>query len=225
MLKKTLLALALAVSAGTPAMAESLKPEDYKTPHATGCMILRECTEGVIRIRTIEDLQGLVAYADFGKYSKEIESLLSSMEKLGIEVYVANEMYFPVRHRGVYHTVHNKMFLNQSWVGIPEELMDVLRHEGWHAAQDIMAGTIDNSNIAIIYPEENVPRGIVLQADIAYGGNPRVLPWEREAKWAGATPWMTAMALDAATRGPLWETYVPTPLTRKWLVQKGFLDN
>jgi hypothetical protein len=29
--------------------------------------------------------------------------------------------------------------------------MSVMRHEGWHAAQDCMAGTIKNSMIAIIH--------------------------------------------------------------------------
>ena len=34
--------------------------------------------------------------------------------------------------------------------------MSVTRHEGWHAAQDRMAGTIKNNMIAIIMPEESV---------------------------------------------------------------------
>lgn len=223
MLKKTLLALALAVSAGTPVIAETLKPEQYKKPHATGCMILRECKEDVIQVRSLEELKAIFYFVDYGEHEKELNSLFASFNKLGIGVFVADGKYFPPRHRGLYHTVHNKMFLNLGWVGDPEVLMDVLRHEGWHAAQDIMAGGIKNSFIGIIHSEEEVPREFALKADIAYGGNPRVLPWEREAKWAGGTPWMTAIALDAATRGPLWETYEPTPLTRKWLIEKGFL--
>ena len=39
----------------------------------------------------------------------------------------------------------------------PAVLMQLMRHEGWHAAQDCMAGTIENSMIAIIKPEEDVP--------------------------------------------------------------------
>ena len=35
--------------------------------------------------------------------------------------------------------------------------MQVMRHEGWHAAQDCMAGSIENSLIAIIKPEDEVP--------------------------------------------------------------------
>ena len=36
----------------------------------------------------------------------------------------------------------------------PNTLMSVMRLEGWHAAQDCMAGTIENSMIAIIMNEE-----------------------------------------------------------------------
>ena len=46
----------------------------------------------------------------------------------------------------------------------PSTLMSVMRHEGWHAAQDCMAGTIDNNMIAIIMDEEKVPQ---LWQDIA----------------------------------------------------------
>ena len=41
---------------------------------------------------------------------------------------------------------------------VPVLVMSVMRHEGWHAAQDCMAGTIKNNFIAIIKNEEDVPR-------------------------------------------------------------------
>ena len=37
-------------------------------------------------------------------------------------------------------------------------LMSVVRHEGWHAAQDCMAGSIDNNTVAVILPTESVPK-------------------------------------------------------------------
>ena len=37
-------------------------------------------------------------------------------------------------------------------------MISVMRHEGWHAAQDCMAGTIENNFIAIIHDQEKVPR-------------------------------------------------------------------
>jgi hypothetical protein len=53
-------------------------------------------------------------------------------------------------------------------MGRPHVLMSVMRHEGWHAAQDCMAGTIDNSLIAIIKPEDECPDDVARdgEADI-----------------------------------------------------------
>ena len=99
--------------------------------------------------------------------------------------------------------------------------MTVMRHEGWHAAQDCMAGTIDNSLIAIIKPEEDVPD---LWRNIAKNTYPKSsLPWEAEALWAGKTKNMTMMALKACANGNMWEVYKPTPLTRKWLKENNYL--
>ena len=42
-------------------------------------------------------------------------------------------------------------------MGRPGTMMSVMRHEGWHAAQDCMAGSIENNLIAIIMNEEDVP--------------------------------------------------------------------
>ena len=50
------------------------------------------------------------------------------------------------------------------------------------------------------------------------------VPWEAEATWAGKTEGMTAAALSACARGIMWEVYEPTPLTRKYLIDKGFIN-
>ena len=97
-------------------------------------------------------------------------------------------------------------------MGRPNVLMSVMRHEGWHAAQDCMAGTIDNSMIAIIKPEmveRTYPKSAV--------------PWEAEATWAGKTEGMTSNALAACADGNMWEVYEPTPLTREYLVKEGYI--
>ena len=49
-------------------------------------------------------------------------------------------------------------FLNAGYVYNAEVFMKVFRHEGWHAAQDCMAGTIDNSMIAVIHNDEIIPQ-------------------------------------------------------------------
>jgi len=100
-------------------------------------------------------------------------------------------------------------------------LMTVMRHEGWHAAQDCMAGSIKNSLIAIILPEEDVPQIWRDMTEKTYP--PSAVPWESEAKWAGLTEGMTMKALNACAGGNMWEVYTPTPLTRKWLVENGYI--
>jgi len=32
-------------------------------------------------------------------------------------------------------------------------------------------------------------------------------------------------SLEACAAGNMWEVYEPTPLTMKWLVEEGFIDN
>jgi len=100
-------------------------------------------------------------------------------------------------------------------------LMSVMRHEGWHAAQDCMAGSIKNSMIAIIMPEEDVPK---LWRDIAEKTYPaNAVPWEAEATWAGKTEGMTMKALKACADGNMWTVYEPTPLTKEWLKENNYI--
>ena len=107
-------------------------------------------------------------------------------------------------------------------MGRPGTLMMVMRHEGWHAAQDCMAGTIDNSMIAIIKPEDEVPMIWRVMAERTYPEN--AVPWEAEAQWAGRTENMTMNALAACARGSMWTEYEPTPMTREWLQKNNYVD-
>jgi hypothetical protein len=207
-----------------PASAAPLKEKHYYTMEATGCMILRECTEGVIEIKSHKDLTKY--YEKFPMMvndAKEFDALVAASNKVGVKVYLAPERYFPPGHRGVYHTVSNNFFLNATLVKRYSTLMSVMRHEGWHAAQDCMAGTIKNSLIAIIFPEEDVPPIWREIAEKTYVETPSAIPWEAEATWAGKTEGMTMKALQACANGNMWEVYEPTPLTRKWLVEEGYI--
>jgi len=49
-------------------------------------------------------------------------------------------------------------------------------------------------------------------------------PWEAEASWAGRTEGMTAKALEACAAETMWSVYDPTPLTREWLVNNGYIN-
>ena len=196
----------------------------YNTMDAMGCMLLRECTEGVEEVFSLLDISS--QYEDPERYtfaSLEFNTLLMTLRQIGIKVYLADEKYFPVNHRGVYHTVSNNFFLNKKHMDDPGTLMSVMRHEGWHAAQDCMAGSIKNSMLAIIKPEEEVPVIWRVMAERTYPEH--AVPWEAEAAWAGRTEGMTQDALDACATGKMWEVYEPTPLTRKWLVEEGFIND
>jgi len=144
-----------------------------------------------------------------------------TLRDIGIKVYLADEKYFPVNHRGVYHTVSNNFYLNKKYMDEPSTLMSVMRHEGWHAAQDCMAGSIKNSLIAIIMPEESVPVVWRVMAERTYPAS--AVPWEAEAAWAGRTERMTQDALDACAAGEMWKVYEPTPMTREWLQINGYI--
>ncbi len=210
----------MALGVCSPAFAGS-KIKEFYTMNSMGCMILRECTEDVRRINSISDIESYYPDSDFSVVADEFNSMLLSLNKIGVMVFLGDEKYFPPGHRGVYHTVTNNFYLNPLCMSRPDVLMTVMRHEGWHAAQDCMAGTIDNSMIAIIKPEEDVPR---FWREIVEQDYPEsAWPWEAEAKWAGKTEGMTAKALDVCAAGPMWEVYKPTPLTLEWLKKNGYV--
>ncbi len=195
----------------------------YYTFDAMGCMLLRECTEGVKEVHSLLDISSQYEEPEkFTHVSREFNNMLTSLHTVGVKVFLADEKYFPVGHRGVYHTVSNNFYLNRRFMHRPHVLMSVMRHEGWHAAQDCMAGTIDNSLIAIIMDEEKVPMIWQEIASDTYKSMPHAIPWEKEATWAGKTEGMTEAALASCARGKMWYDYKPTPLTRQWLEENGY---
>jgi hypothetical protein len=222
-MKKFLMAVAAALVV-LPAHSGPLKDNQFYTMHSMGCMLLRECTEDVEQVFSVNDVSNYHSNSDYSVIADEFHGMLVALDQVGVKVFLADEKYFPVGHRGVYHTVSNNFFLNKTFMKRPNVLMSVMRHEGWHAAQDCMAGTIDNSLIAIIKSEEEVP---MIWQDIAsntYASQPSAIPWEKEAFWAGKTEGMTQAALESCARGTMWSDYEPTPKTREWLVENNYLD-
>ena len=194
----------------------------YFTMDAMGCMLLKECTEDIERINSSVDLELAFPDSDWGAVKDEFDLIMISFKEIGVHVHLADERYFPVGHRGVYHTVSNHFYLNKRYVHRPHILMSVVRHEGWHAAQDCMAGSIDNNMIAIILPEDDVPE--IWQEMVRRTYPEYAQPWEKEATWAGKTENMTQEALEACATGRMWEIYKPTPLTRQYLEDNGFIQ-
>lgn len=210
-----------------PAIADESKiTKGYNTYDSLGCMLLKECTDGVVEVVSLLDISSQYSNTiDFTPIALEFNNILNSLNEVGVKVYLADSKYFPPNNRGVYHTVENNFFLNKYYMGNPGVLMSVMRHEGWHAAQDCMAGTIDNSLVAIIKPEEDVPIVWRTLAERTYPQS--AVPWEAEAGWAGRTERMTQDALEACARGKMWEdpNYPPTPKTREWLVKNGYIKD
>ena len=218
-MKKFLLAMIIAAS---PAFAgEEKLVKEFYSMDSMGCMLLRECTKDVQQVFSINDIVNAHPDSDYNFVADEFNNMLVSLSQVGVKVFLADEKYFPVGHRGVYHTVSNNFFLNKTYMHRPGVLMSVMRHEGWHVAQDCMAGTIDNNLIAIIKPEEDVP---MLWREMVERTYPKsAVPWEAEASWAGRTEGMTQKALEACATGAMWEVYEPTPLTREYLEKEGYI--
>ena len=223
-MKKFIMSVLAAASIATPALADNSKiTKGFNSMDAMGCMLLRECTDGVKEVYSLLDISSEYPNTDeFTFVANEFNNMLVSLNQVGVKVFLADDKYFPSGHRGVYHTVGNNFFLNRTYMDRPGTLMQVMRHEGWHAAQDCMAGTIKNSLIAIIKPEEEVPMIWRVMAERTYPE--AAVPWEAEAGWAGRTEKMTMKALAACAAGEMWKVYEPTPLTRKWLVENNYLD-
>jgi len=222
-MKKFLALLTSIVTFSSPVLADEDKiTKGFNTMDSMGCMLLRECTAGVKEVFSLLDISSEYPNSEsFTHVANEFNNMLVSLNQVGVKVFLADEKYFPVGHRGVYHTVSNNFFLNRAHMDRPGTLMSVMRHEGWHAAQDCMAGTIDNSLIAIIKPEDEVPMIWRTMAERTYPKS--AVPWEAEASWAGRTEGMTAKALEACATGAMWEIYEPTPLTREYLEKQGYI--
>ena len=201
---------------------ESKITKGYYSMDAMGCMLMRECTKDVKQVFSMLDISSNYKnMEEFTPVTQEFHNMLVSLNQIGVKVFLADERYFPEMHRGVYHTVSNNFFLNKKYMDDPATLMMVMRHEGWHAAQDCMAGSIKNSMIAIIHNEEDVPMLWRTMAERTYPA--AAVPWEAEATWAGRTEGMTMKALQSCAAGTMWTDYELTPLTRKWLEEEGFI--
>ena len=223
-LLKQVVAAGLCLGLSGVALANEDKiTQGFKSYDAMGCMLLRECKEDVDEVFTLLDISHEYPNTEaYTPYSQEFNTMLMTLNQIGVKVYLADAKYFPDGHRGVYHTVSNNFYLNRDWMNDPSILMMLMRHEGWHAAQDCMAGTINNSMIAIIMPEDAVPMLWRVMAERTYPEN--AVPWEAEAQWAGRTEHMTIEALKACAKGEMWTVYEPTPLTRLWLERNGYIN-
>ena len=215
-MKKFLASLFAAAAFASPVLAED-KVKTWRSFDSLGCMMLRECKEDVVELTTWLELG-----PEYGIAAEELDAIIAALKKVGATIYLADERYFAFRMRGVYDMRFNNIFLNKFYLDQPTKMIQVIRHEGWHTAQDCMAGTLENTFTALIFPEEDVPDWIRRGAERTYAKN--VLPFEAEAMWAMYIEDKTKEALEVCA-GPkkMWEYYSPTPLTGEWLEQEGFI--
>lgn len=215
-MKKFLASVLAAAALTTPVLAED-KVKSWRSLDSVGCMMLRECTEGVIQLHSWAELG-----PDYEIAAAELDAIIEALKKVGSAVYLADEKYFALRMRGVYDVRGNSIFLNKFYLDQPTKMIQVIRHEGWHAAQDCMAGTLNNTYTALIHTEDSVPDWVRRGAELTYPKNVR--PFEAEAMWAMYVENKTVEALKVCgSPKKMWEHYTPTPLTEEWLKKEGFM--
>ena len=113
-MKKFITAFSLSLTFIFPAFANSIeKKQPTVAPYslgAMGCMILRECTEGVEQL-TVESK--LISGKEFDTFRTEINSILTGLNKLNVPVYVGPTRYFTPRTVGLYKPEYNRFFKNE----------------------------------------------------------------------------------------------------------------
>ena len=219
-MKKLLFGLLASVALVVPSLAqqriEKVEYDDtvFYTYEAMQCMRHQKCTSGVTKVKM----------SDY-HYNDEIRNLLANLDQMGVEVYEAIPEYFVDEYRALYYADVNRIYFNKRYTDDPGMFIRALRHEGWHAAQDCMAGSINNNFIAIIHNQEDVPKMYQAIAKSAYKTQPHAIPWEKEAYWAGHTEGMTQAALESCAAGTMWTDYEPTPMTKEWLIENNYIKN
>ena len=156
--------------------------ELFHTHVSMQCMKEKECTVGVVEV----ELEGKQA---------ESREILNNLNEIGVEVYRAIPQYFKKEFRAVYYSDKKLIFINMGYVYNKNDLLEVLRHEGWHVAQDCEAG-FDSPELTPIYEYSEVPQKFKDDALERYGFDPFVIKIETEAIWAMYTPKMTINELE-----------------------------
>jgi hypothetical protein len=187
---------------------------------ALGCVILLECKKGVDRLT--EDYN---FGAKQSEHIGEIKKIIKGLNALKVEVYIADETYFPHNTNGIYKPNLNRFIIRRDLLEDSKEFIKTLRHEGWHVVQDAMGGGIDTAFIAQVHQDKEIPEVIRMKTQMVYGvaGQSAAVHWESDANWAELQPGKTAKYLEMAAVKPLWEQVEPTPLTKDWLIGCGYM--
>jgi hypothetical protein len=63
-MKKIIMSLLAAASVAAPVLADPITKDDYYTIHSMGCMLLRECTDGVKQVTSLLDISSEYSNTD-----------------------------------------------------------------------------------------------------------------------------------------------------------------
>lgn len=189
---------------------------------AMGCMILKECTDGIEKL-TPE--YPAFASTDFDPFREEIKRIIAGLNKLEVEVFVAPSRYFTPRTIGLYKPDFNRFFINENLLQDPREFLGTMRHEGWHVVQDCMGAGLNTRWMAQVHQDSEIPAWVMKSTRLAYEsmGMSRAVPWEADANWAEEQLNQTARHLEMCAQGPLWDQVTPTPMTKEWLIGCGWM--
>ena len=69
-------------------------PDDYYSNHSMGCLILGECKEGVVEVKSLRDVEEY--YSKYLGDRKEFDAILSELNKAGSKVFIAPVSIFPL---------------------------------------------------------------------------------------------------------------------------------
>ena len=95
-MKKIFTSLVAAVAVALPALSapnhDSKITKGFYTNDSMGCMLLRECTDGVEQINNLLDISHHYPNtADFTPIATEFNIMLSSLARVGVKVFLADE--------------------------------------------------------------------------------------------------------------------------------------
>ena len=180
----------------SPINAESFNEIINSRSHTLKCMIYRKCKDGVKPINNISDIASSYPNIDFGNVADEFNRMLTSFKKIGVEVFLGDERYFPSSYRAVYSSRKNNIYLNKAYMSDPGGLIRSTRHEGWHVAQDCKVG-MKNKQMKPIISEKYIPKSYHKSVERIYGDRPDEIEIEKGAYWAGFVVGMTEAALES----------------------------
>tara|TARA_B100000575_G_scaffold251696_1_gene219225 strand:- start:166 stop:771 length:606 start_codon:yes stop_codon:yes gene_type:complete len=198
-MKKFILPLFVFASTFTPVNTESFNDIINSKPDTLNCMASRRCRDGIKTIDDISDISNSYPDSNFDIIADEFNTMLATLKRIGIKVFLGDEKYFPITYRGVYSTKRNTFYLNKGYMYDPKSLIRTMRHEGWHVAQDCKAD-INNMRLELLVSEYLVPEYYRNLAKEIYHDEPDQIPFESEAYFAAYSKDLTQLALDVCAR-------------------------